>query len=49
MQVAVKFTHRPERHQASGKAPFSVKIKLSPHGVARLQSIPQVLCVARVA
>jgi len=41
MQVAAKFTHRPERHQASEKAPISLKIKLWPHGVARLQSISE--------
>jgi len=28
MQVAAKFTHRPERHQTSEKAPISVKIML---------------------
>ena len=47
MQVAAKVRHRSERHLASKKAPISLKIKLWPHCVARLQCIPRVSPTSR--
>jgi len=46
MQVAPKFTHRPERHQAPEKAPISLKKAMIAHRRLPMKHSPS---LARIA